>query len=83
MKYDENCIYIFEDLMKIPLLVLGDFAWDVIISTDNHLPPGSDVMSAGELAVCVSSWVVSKFGARPQTDDRLTKRIKEYKLQSV
>jgi ribokinase len=42
-----------------------------------------DVMSAGELAVCVSSWVVSKLGARPQSDEELEKRIREFKLHTI
>lgn len=28
---------------KIPLMVLGDFAWDVLIRTDSRLSPGGDV----------------------------------------
>jgi ribokinase len=47
--------------MKIPLLVLGDFAWDVLIRTNSELLPGGDtfgevLLAPGGSAANVAVW---------------------------
>ncbi|MBN2423647.1 MAG: hypothetical protein JXR46_07000 [Calditrichaceae bacterium] len=49
----------------------------------SHYLRSKDIMLAGELAVCVSSWTVERYGARPVPDQLLIDRINQKKFQII